>query len=55
MNIAEFDKSIDIFNAGALVLHVRLFEQGCIDNYCVDRLEFNERFLGYRHYERILD
>ncbi len=56
LNITEYDKIVDIFSAGVAVLHVRLLkDEGCINGYCTDRLDFNRRFLGYRHYKNILD
>ncbi len=52
---ADNYKSIQIFSAGSLVLHVELTNRACINGHCTSRLDFNERFFGYTHYPNLLD
>ncbi len=52
---ADGYKSIEIFSAGILALHVELGVDACINGYCTDRLDFNKRFFGYKHYASLLD
>lgn len=52
---ADGYKSIEIFSAGFLALHVELGANACINGMCTDRLDFNRRFFGYSHYANLLD
>jgi len=52
---ADGYKSIEIFTTGFLALHVELGVDACINGYCTDRLDFNKRFFGYKHYKSLLD
>ncbi|MFK5882272.1 MAG: hypothetical protein QM482_08645 [Sulfurospirillum sp.] len=52
---ADGYKSVEIFSAGFLALHVEIGNDACINGYCTDRLDFNKRFFGYRHYANLLD
>ena len=52
---ADGYKSIEIFTVGKLALHVELSNDACINGYCTDRLDFNRRFFGYKHYTNLLD
>lgn len=52
---ADNYKSIQIFSVGKLVLHVELKDNACINGYCTNRLNFNDRFFGYTYYANLLD
>ncbi len=52
---AQGYKSIEIFSAGVLALHVELSKLACLNDSCTTREDFNRRFFGYKHYAKILD
>jgi len=52
---AQGYKSIEIFSAGVLALHVELGKMACLNERCTTRDDFNRRFFGYKHYNKILD
>ncbi len=52
---ADNYKSLEVFSAGKIVLHVELSENACINNVCTNRLDFNKRVFGYRYYKSFLD
>ena len=53
---ADNYKSIQIFSAGVLALHVELKkDDACINRFCTTRKDFNNRFFGYAHYPNLLD
>lgn len=52
---AQGYKSIEIFSAGVLALHVELAKMACLNGSCTTRDDFNRRFFGYKHYNKILD
>ena len=52
---AQDYKSIEIFSAGVLALHVELAKLACLNGSCTTRDDFNRRFFGYKHYDKILD
>lgn len=52
---AQGYKSIEIFSAGVLALHVELGKTACLNGSCTTREDFNRRFFGYKHYSKILD
>jgi hypothetical protein len=52
---ADNYKSLEVFSAGKIVLHVELNENACINNTCTNRLDFNKRVFGYSYYKNFLD
>jgi len=52
---ADNYKSLEVFSAGKIVLHVELNKNACINNLCTNRLDFNQRVFGYSYYESFLD
>ncbi len=52
---ADGYKSIEIFTVGTLALHVELGNNACVNGYCTDKIDFNKRFFGYKHYAGLLD
>ncbi len=52
---AQGYKSVEIFSAGVLALHVELSKLACLNESCTTREDFNRRFFGYKHYAKILD
>ncbi len=52
---ADNYKSLEVFSAGKIVLHVELNKNACINNLCTNRLDFNQRVFGYSYYKSFLD
>jgi len=48
-------KSLEVFSAGKIVLHIELNKNACINNFCTNRLDFNQRVFGYSYYKSFLD
>jgi len=48
-------KSLEVFSAGKILLHVELSKSACINDTCTNRSDFNKRVFGYGYYKRFLD
>ncbi len=52
---ADNYKSIEVFSAGKILLHIELDSSACINGSCTNRLDFNSRVFGYSYYKSFLD
>lgn len=56
INKKEDSYNLQVFSAGTVVLDLKIYKDSiCSDFGCTNKRSFNQEFLGYEHYESLLE